>query len=78
MTLPDASAEHVFIRLGLLEFVKALRNFIRKNAIAGAYSYHNKRATNKNRNEITLSAGNGGLWNRLFSSGPIAKKQTFL
>jgi iron complex outermembrane receptor protein len=80
MTLPDASAMNMSLYdLELLEFVKGPQGTLYgKNAIAGAIVITTKDATNKNRNKITLSTGNGGLFGaRLFSSGAIAKNKLF-
>jgi iron complex outermembrane receptor protein len=80
MTLPDASAMNMSLYdLELLEFVKGPQGTLYgKNAIAGAIVITTKEPTNKNRNKITISKGNGGLFGaRLFSSGPIAKNKLF-
>ena len=80
MTLPDASAMNMSLYdLELLEFVKGPQGTLYgKNAIAGAINITTKDPTNKNKNKITLSTGNGGLFGaRLSSSGAIVKNKLF-
>lgn len=80
MTLPDASAMNMSLYdLELLEFVKGPQGTLYgKNAIAGAINITTKDPTNKSKNKITLSSGNGGMYAaRLSSSGAIAKNKLY-
>ncbi|WP_264532328.1 TonB-dependent receptor [Flavobacterium sp. N502540] len=80
MTLPDASAMNMSLYdLELLEFVKGPQGTLYgKNAIAGAINITTKDPTNKYKNKITLSTGNGGLLGARFSSsGPLAKNKFY-
>ncbi|WP_242157185.1 TonB-dependent receptor [Aestuariivivens sediminis] len=80
MTLPDASAMNMSLYdIELLEFVKGPQGTLYgKNAIAGAVNITTKDPTNKSKNKVTLSTGNGGLFGAgISSSGAITKNKFY-